>query len=34
MEELEPALLEKLIDRIEYFKGRKIKIKFKFTESK
>lgn len=34
MEKLDSTLLEKLIDRIEYFKGRKIKIKFKFTENK
>lgn len=27
-------LLDKLIDRIEYFKGKKIKIKYKFTECK
>ena len=34
MEELKPELLDKLIDRIEYFKGKKIKIKYKFMENK
>lgn len=34
MEELDPQLLNKLIDRIEYFKGKKIKIKYKFMENK
>ena len=33
MEKLNPDLLNKLIDKIEYSKGRKIKIKFKFMEN-
>ncbi|MBQ3414086.1 MAG: recombinase family protein [Clostridia bacterium] len=34
MDELEPELLNKLIDRIEYLKGKKIKIRYKFMEYK
>lgn len=34
MEELDPELLNKLVDRIEYFRGKKIKIRYKFTECK
>ena len=34
MEELEPELLNKLIEKIEYYKGKKIKITYKFMEHK
>lgn len=34
MEELEPELLNKLIEKIEFFKGKKIKITYKFMEYK
>lgn len=34
MEELEPELLNKLIEKIEYYKGKKIKITYKFMENK
>lgn len=34
MEELDQKLLNKLIDRVEYYKGKKIKIIYKFMESK